>query len=185
LDLHRLAVLADALEEAGAPDEGGSPALPRPSRSRLFRGRSMPGPELTTRPGFRWWALDGGAGRCGGPAAFVPVSTGVEVITAWRVYLVSALVACVVAAATTFVTMRLLGPQATTHSATTVLEGVAEMRSGAQLEVFYKTPFDSPPNLTFPDGLGEVRCHVTEQKAGSFTLTRDQIPGIVEVAKVK
>ena len=51
----RLAVLADALEEVGcALRVAGTSPLPWPARSRLFRGRSLPRPELSKRPGFRW-----------------------------------------------------------------------------------------------------------------------------------
>jgi hypothetical protein len=69
-----------------------------------------------------------------------------------RVYLVSALLACVVAArvaaGTAFVTVRLLAPAPTQSANTVILEGIAEVRFGEELEVFYKTPFAEPPHLT-------------------------------------
>jgi hypothetical protein len=101
---------------------------------------------------------------------------------AWRVYLVSALVACVVAAATAFVTVRLLAPPvgqspgptnaAAGQPPTVPLEGVEEMPRGRKIEVFYKIPFAAPPHLTFPEGLRQYSCEVEEQKAGSFVLKR-------------
>jgi hypothetical protein len=94
----------------------------------------------------------------------------------WRVYLVSALLACVVAvvvaAGTAFVTVRLLAPTPTLAANTAILQGSAEVRWGEELEVFYKTPFAAPPHLTFPEGL-ESNCHVADQKAASFKLRRD------------
>ena len=115
---------------------------------------------------------------------------------AWRVYLVSALVACVVAAATAFITVRLLipapntlatSPEVQSVANTKIYEGVVEVRIGGEPEVFYPTPFASPPNLTFPDGLAEMQCQVTEQKAGSFKLQRAGIVpfGAPALAKVK
>src|SRR5262245_24369874 len=93
----------------------------------------------------------------------------------WRVYLVSALLACVVAAlvaaGTAYFTVRLLGPAPAPSANTVILEGAAEVRFGQELEVFYKTPFAQPPHLTFPEGLGN--CHVVDQKAGSFKRRRD------------
>jgi hypothetical protein len=105
----------------------------------------------------------------------------------WRVYLVSALLSCVVAAGTALVTVRLFVlPTAQSSPNTMILEGVADMPWGAELEVFYKTPFGTPPNLTFPEGLDQTQSHVTDQKAGSFKLLRDKA-GMVgpNVAKVK
>ena len=103
----------------------------------------------------------------------------------WRVYLVSMLLACVVAAGTAFLTVRLLAPSASPPPNTLVLDGVAEMPWGDELEVFYKAPFSAPPILTFPQGLEGSQCHVAEQKAGSFKLLRDK-GGLVgpNVAKV-
>jgi hypothetical protein len=93
----------------------------------------------------------------------------------WRVYVVSALPACVVAAlvaaGTAFVTVRLLVPDQTRSANTVTLEGTAEVRFGEELEVFYKTRFAEPPHLTFPEGLGN--CQVVDQKAASFKLRRD------------
>ncbi len=114
---------------------------------------------------------------------------GVGMQAMWRVYLVSVLLACavavVVATGTAFVTVRLLVPApaesaktvilapAPTESAKTViLEGIAEVRWGEELEVFYKSPFASPPHLTFPGGLDST-CHVADQKATSFKIRRD------------
>jgi hypothetical protein len=107
---------------------------------------------------------------------------------AWRVYLVSALLACVVAVGTSIVTVRLLVPTPTQSPANImILEGVAEVPWGAEPEVFYKTLFAAPPNLTFPDGLDETRCQVADQKAGSFKLRRaaSGFAGEPTIAKVK
>lgn len=106
---------------------------------------------------------------------------------AWRVYAVSALVACVVAAPTAFVTVRLVVPPAGHSPNAMTQEGVAEVPWGAELEVFYKAPFAAPPNLTFPDGLDQTRCRVADQKVGSFKLLRDKsgFAGEPNVAKVK
>jgi hypothetical protein len=55
-------------------------------------------------------------------------------------------------------------------------EGLADVplrgdtRKG-ETQVFYRKPFQSPPKLSFPQGLWT--CHVTEQSAESFTLARD------------
>ncbi len=89
----------------------------------------------------------------------------------WRVYLTSALLACVVAAATALVVVRLLVPPAGQSSNVMTLEGVAEVPWGVELEVFYKAPFAAPPYLTFPEGL-EHNCKVVDQKATSFKLRR-------------
>jgi hypothetical protein len=120
------------------------------------------------------------------------MATGVEMQATWRVYLVSAVLACVVAAGTAFIMVRLLVPQApSTRQApdspnAAILDGVAELPWGAELEVFYKAPFSSPPTLTFPEGLDGTACRVGEQKAGSFMLVRDKA-GFVgpNIAKVK
>jgi hypothetical protein len=98
----------------------------------------------------------------------------------WRVYLVSTLLACVVAAATAFISVRLLvapAQQSPSNSqpapgAGEPLDGVAEVGWGKEVEVFYKAPFAAPPNLTFPDGLDGTYCEVVEQKAGSFKMRR-------------
>jgi hypothetical protein len=105
--------------------------------------------------------------------------------TPWRVYLVSALVACVVASATAFVTVRLLVSSQQSSPSTMILDGVVEAGWGEEPEVFYKAPFAAPPNLTFPDGLDNTRCQVTDQKAGSFKLKRGTtgFPGEPTVAK--
>jgi hypothetical protein len=104
----------------------------------------------------------------------------------WRVYLVSALIACVVAVGTTFVTVRLLVPPGAPSGTFQVLEGVAEVPWGAELDVFYKSPFAAPPNLTFPEGL-DHSCHLDDQKVGSFRLRRNAagFAGEPSVAKVK
>ena len=95
-------------------------------------------------------------------------------------YLLSALVACVVAAGTAFVTTRLLAPAPRTSSPNTIiepsantmiLEGVAEAPYGKETLVFYKTPFAAPPNLTFPEGL-DFSLEVADQQAQSFKLKR-------------
>lgn len=111
----------------------------------------------------------------------------------WRVYLVSAVLSCAVAAATALVTIRIAGPAKGTDaggsppvspSATIVLEGVAKVpcagEKPAELDVFYKTPFASPPYLTFPDGLTES-CVVADQKAESFKLRRTATAGTAYV----
>ncbi len=122
--------------------------------------------------------------------------------TMWRVYLVSALIACVVAVSTTLVTLRLAalpapstqgtrGGEDPSHAgnSTVVLEDVVEVplaksRSEPQeMEVFYKTPFAAPPHLTFPENL-EGGVQVAEQKAGSFKLRRTATDGLIYV-KVK
>jgi hypothetical protein len=98
----------------------------------------------------------------------------------WRVYLVSALLACVVAAGTAFITVRVLVAPAqqspsngvSAPGAAAPLDGVAEVGWGKEVEVFYPTPFAAPPNLTFPDGLDGTYCEVVEQKAGSFKMRR-------------
>lgn len=119
----------------------------------------------------------------------------------WRVYLVSGLLACVVAAGTAFVTVRFLvippeptSPNTLPVSPLTQLtpnaiiwEGVTELRWGVEREVFYEAPFAAPPKLTFPDGLDGTRCEVVDQKAGSFKLRRAAAGSLGEpaVAKVK
>lgn len=117
----------------------------------------------------------------------------------WRVYLISALLACVCGAGTALVTVRLLvpsppepstlpvSPAGQQSSTSTILEGVVEVPWGKEPEVFYKAPFAAPPNLTFPDGLDNTRCEVTEQKAGSFKLRRASggFAGEPTIAKVK
>jgi hypothetical protein len=108
----------------------------------------------------------------------------------WRVYLLSALLACVVAAVTAFVTVRLLPqPPAPDTPRTQILEGVANVPMGGnhkvfpeqfRLEVFYTTAFASPPHLTFPEGLSDGTnyvCRLVEQKAGSFILEREPFSG--------
>jgi hypothetical protein len=104
----------------------------------------------------------------------------------WRVYLVSALVACAVAAATAFVTVRLFAPPPGQSPNTMILEGVAEVSWGGEPEVFYKTSFAAPPYLTFPEGL-DHQCQLADQKAGSFKLRRaaSGFAGEPNVAKVK
>jgi len=105
----------------------------------------------------------------------------------WRIYLVSAVLSCAVAAATALVTIHIAGPAKGTDaggnpavSPTVVLEGVAKVpcagEKPAELDVFYKTPFASPPYLTFPDGLRES-CVVADQKATSFKLRRTATAG--------
>lgn len=105
---------------------------------------------------------------------------------AWRVYLISALLSCVVGAGTAFVTVRLLvnapapaltngvpiAAGAPTSPSTMIWEDIVEVRNGGEPEVFYKAPFATPPYLTFPDGLAKMQCEVTDQKAGSFKLRR-------------
>src|SRR5262245_4870349 len=115
---------------------------------------------------------------------------------AWRVYLVSAVLSCVVAAATALVTVRIAGLAKETDaggipssplSRTVVLEGVAKVplagEKPSELDVFYKTPFASPPYLTFPDGLSDS-CVVADQKPASFKLRRTATAGTV-YAEVK
>jgi hypothetical protein len=120
---------------------------------------------------------------------------------AWRVYLVSSLLSCVVAAGTALVTVRLLDratAQSPANSApgspgvpsspnTVIWEDIVEMRIGGEHEVFYKAPFASPPHLIFPDGLATMQCEVTDQKAGSFKLRRAGVVpyGAPDPAKVK
>lgn len=119
----------------------------------------------------------------------------------WQVYLVSALLACIVAAGTALVTVRLLVPPPATSSPNTVpgsspapsaantmiWDGVVEVGWGKEPEVFYKAPFAAPPHLTFPDGLDGTRCEVVDQKAGSFKLRRATtgFAGEPSIAKVK
>jgi hypothetical protein len=110
----------------------------------------------------------------------------------WRVYLVSVLLSCVAAAATALVTVRILisRPVSISNMAsvpdTAVLEGIAEVPWGKELEVFYKVPFVAPPNLTLTD-FWECHCELTEQKAGSFKLKRVStgVSGEPDVAKAK
>jgi hypothetical protein len=127
-----------------------------------------------------------------------------EELSMWRVYVLSALIACGVAVATTLLTMRLSnftaapGPGADPGvkgnnplqtPTTVVLEGEAEVHLArsreepAELEVFYKAPFAAPPHLTFPEGL-DNGCQVADQKAGGFKLRRIQRDGLI-FAKVK
>jgi hypothetical protein len=110
----------------------------------------------------------------------------------WRVYLVSALIACAVAAGTAFVTVWLVTPRpvSITDAAaipdTAVLEGVAEVPFGSEVEVVYKTSFATTPKLTLVD-FWECHCEATDQKAGSFRLKRVStgVSGEPDVAKVK
>jgi hypothetical protein len=117
---------------------------------------------------------------------------------AWRVYLISALLSCAFGAGTAFVTVRLLVPAPGQSLSSTlpvspaaqsspILEDVVEMPWGREVEVFYKAPFAAPPHLTFPDGLENTRCEVTDQKAGSFKLRRSPVGpfGEPNIAKVK
>jgi hypothetical protein len=122
----------------------------------------------------------------------------------WRVYVLSALIACGVAVATTLLTMRLNNPTTTPSPAadtgakgnnppqtptTVVLEGVAEVHLAksreepAELDVFYKAAFAAPPQLTFPEGLSDG-CQVADQKAGGFKLRRTDSSGLI-FSKVK
>jgi hypothetical protein len=89
---------------------------------------------------------------------------------AWRVYLVSGLISLLVTIGTTLVMSRLV---AIAPSNIQTLEGEADVPWGVELEVFYKTPFASPPYLTFPEGL-ESNCKVMDQKPASFRLVRAQ-----------
>jgi hypothetical protein len=70
-----------------------------------------------------------------------------------------------------------------------ILEDVVEVPLGIPTEVFFKAPFAAPPHLTFPDGLINVRCELTDQKATSFKLERGAsragVPGEPAIAKVK
>jgi hypothetical protein len=100
-----------------------------------------------------------------------PFCFGVSMATL-RVCLISAVVAAVVAAVTTFVTLRVISPAPLRSANAAIQEGTAEIQWGEELEVYYQTPFASPPHLTFPEGL-EDTCHVADQKAGSFKLRRD------------
>ena len=60
LDSYRLAVLADALEEAAVPGELVEHLLLAwLACPRLLGSRSLSGPDLSTRPGFGWSGLDG------------------------------------------------------------------------------------------------------------------------------
>jgi hypothetical protein len=90
----------------------------------------------------------------------------------WRVYLISGLVAGLVSAITTVVTVLCLWSLGAVAPQTTVLEGVAEIPWGAELDVYYKAPFAGPPNLSFPEGL-DTTCQVVDQKPGSFKLHRN------------
>ncbi len=109
---------------------------------------------------------------------------------AWRVYLTSALVSCLVGAASAWITVRLLVPSTPasgTASGVVILEGVAEVPLAEEVVVHYPAPFAAAPNLTFPDGLDSVQCKVTEQQPGSFKVQRSNSapPGVGRVAKLK
>jgi hypothetical protein len=99
----------------------------------------------------------------------------------WRVYMVSALIACGVAAATTLLTLRLAAARLANEAV--VQEGLVELNfdGGPEVsrerEVYYKAPFAEPPNLTFPGGLQGVE--VADQKAGSFKLRRFDKGGLI------
>jgi hypothetical protein len=57
------------------------------------------------------------------------------------------------------------------NASTVVLEGTAEAGiNGQPVVVYYKTPFASPPSLTFPEG--EFGYEVSEQSAKSFKVKR-------------
>jgi len=84
--------------------------------------------------------------------------------------LVSVAVSAAVSAGVAWVVAGLTTPTASTVAD----EGTATflIRRGnerAELQVFYKVPFASPPKLTFPEGVGED-AEVVEQRADSFKL---------------
>lgn len=57
-------------------------------------------------------------------------------------------------------------------------EGMATTPAIGEYEVFYPTPYVSPPNLTFPD----VQVKILEQRANGFKFRLDQwnsmMPGV-------
>lgn len=93
----------------------------------------------------------------------------------WRVYLLSAVIACIVGAATAFITVQLTKTTGAKSSADSgswgvlVLEGEEDLGSDIERVVYYKTPFASPPHLTTT---GTEQYKITEQKAESFKLQR-------------
>jgi hypothetical protein len=97
----------------------------------------------------------------------------------WRVYLLAALIAAVVAAAVSFTVVQLGGTLRLAPSSLIVAEGEVEVpfaksdKEPSEVDVFYKAPFASTPNLTFPDHrLSMYRCQVVDQKATGFKITR-------------
>jgi hypothetical protein len=129
----------------------------------------------------------------------------------WKIYAVAGLVALVVSAGTSLLATRVIAPPNQHHpprpagdqtpspeaaaERTVVEEGEAEVtvrfvdRKG-EVEVFYKTRFASPPQLTFPDkssSPGQWSCQVTEQKVASFKLERDctGVQGYVVTVPIK
>jgi hypothetical protein len=96
----------------------------------------------------------------------------------WRVYLLSALIACVAGAATAFVTVQFMRSWTVSSSPTTlVLEGEEDLASDHEKVVYYKTPFASPPYLT---ATGIENYKIVDQQAGSFKLQRPSAyyPGV-------
>jgi hypothetical protein len=89
----------------------------------------------------------------------------------WRVYLLSALVAGVVAAFTDFLTVQITKETGqASNNGTIILEGEAHLDVGAKERiVYYKVPFASPPYLS---GTGMEHYKITDQKAESFTIQR-------------
>jgi hypothetical protein len=115
----------------------------------------------------------------------------------WRVYLLSALIACVAGAATAFITVQLTKPAVPQNSGTDLRAGTVTLEGEEYLEfpkgnvpsewvVYYKTPFASPPNLTFPNEVA-YDYKITDQKAESFKLQRvlDEVIPELKVGEVR
>ena len=87
----------------------------------------------------------------------------------WRVYVLSGLIACVVASATALITVYVASP-AVLQARTVTLEGDEILEVGTDKVIYYRTPFASPPYLT--TGTGEHRglYKISDQKAESFRL---------------
>src|SRR5687768_1735833 len=87
----------------------------------------------------------------------------------WRVYVLPGLVACVVATATTLITLYLAVP-GVLQARTVTLEGDEILDGGTEKVIYYKTPFASPPYLTTATGEHRGLYKISDQKAESFKL---------------
>jgi hypothetical protein len=66
-----------------------------------------------------------------------------------------------------------------------VVDGVAEVPWGTEVEVVFETPFAVRPTLTFPAGR-DTTCEVRDEQAASFKLKRGPSDNsAVSIAKVR
>jgi hypothetical protein len=110
-------------------------------------------------------------------------------MTAARIYVIAGLISLAISAATAFAVIKFLekpsspDPARVTDSPappkTTVEEGEIEVTLGSDrkgvAQHFYRIPFASPPQLTYPGeyGPGYWNCQITSQTAEGFKVERD------------